>query len=345
MRRFSCPDCTNEVHFDSATCLVCGTALVYDPNSELFVPLSAPPEPTNACVNREWIACNWAAEATGPYCVACLHNRTVPDVTIEEHRANWRWIEQAKRILFYTILKWQLPHPYRNEADETGLAFDFLADHVDDEGELVTVLSGHADGIITLNIAEGDDAERETRRTQMREPYRTLIGHLRHESGHYFWNLLVRDGGRLDSFRAAFGDEREDYGEALERHYANGPQANWNNQFVSAYASAHAWEDFAESFAHYLHIVDALETAHAFGLELSPTFPPADDRLAFNFDAYHVEDWQTLIKAWIPLTVAINALNRSLGQPDLYPFALSSPATDKLRFIHDLLNQSTPAKA
>jgi hypothetical protein len=91
-----------------------------------------------------------------------------------------------------------------------------------------------------------------------------LLGHFRHEVGHYFWDRLVAtDPHQLEEFRVLFGDDRQDYGEALKRHYDEGAPANWQDTYISMYATMHPWEDFAETWAHYLHIVDTLETAGA----------------------------------------------------------------------------------
>ncbi|MCM2251808.1 MAG: putative zinc-binding metallopeptidase, partial [Ramlibacter sp.] len=200
------------------------------------------------------------------------------------------------------------------------------------------VLTGHRAGVITLNIAEADDTERVRRRMVLHEPYRTLLGHLRHESGHFYWERLVRGGGRIEDFRAMFGDERADYGGALDAHYAaGGAPAGWQDRHVSAYASAHPWEDWAETWAHYLHMVDLLETAASFDTRLTV---PGDDEAATESVANPFEsgasEFEPLVRQWIPLTLLLNSLNRSLGQEDAYPFALTAGALRKLRFVHDL---------
>ena len=192
--------------------------------------------------------------------------------------ANWRKIELAKRHLFYSLMRWRLPMSDRTEDPENGLAFEFLSDVVKDDGSIQRVLTGHNAGLITVNIAEADDAERESRRTSMREPYRTVLGHLRHEVGHYYWDRLVRDRGNLDRYRQLFGDETQDYGASLKRHYESGAPADWQDAYISTYATAHAWEDFAETWAHYMHMVDALETAGAFGVSVNPPVPDAAPR-------------------------------------------------------------------
>jgi hypothetical protein len=173
-----------------------------------------------------------------------------------------------------------------------------------------------------------------------------LLGHFRHEVGHFYWDKLVRDGGQLESCRAVFGDETPDYNEALQRYYQNGPAPNWRENYVSAYATMHPWEDFAETWAHYLHIVDTLEMAYAFNISVSPRVA-ADEGLSATVDRnpYKAKDVETLIAAWLPLTFAVNSLNRSMGQPDLYPFVISAPAVTKLQYIHDLVHGKLPKRA
>lgn len=170
----------------------------------------------------------------------------------------------------------------------------------------------------------------------MNEPYRTLLGHFRHEAGHFIWNKLVRDQNGLEDFRAVFGDERQDYLAALQKHYAAGPPLGWQDNFISAYASSHPWEDFAECFAHYLHIVDTLETARAFGIAIDPR---GHEEIAgeVDFIPYRAKSAEQLVSAWVPLSLAINAIQRSMGQPDSYPFVLSSPVVAKLEYLHRLI--------
>jgi hypothetical protein len=191
------------------------------------------------------------------------------------------------------------------------------------------VTTGHADGVITLDLSESDDAHRERMRDEMDEPYRTVLGHLRHEIGHYYWPILASDEGRRERARALFGDEREDYAAALERHYANGPPPGWDERHVSAYATMHPAEDWAETFAHYLHIRDTLQTAAAHHVKVTAggTSEPRE----------HYDDFADIVADWLPLTYALNALNRSMGLDDLYPFVLAQPVVDKLALVHDLV--------
>lgn len=220
------------------------------------------------------------------------------------------------------------------ENPDAGPAFDFLADPGVTFQETPQVITGHAQGLITINIAEADDAER-ARPQGHGGALPTLLGHFRHEVGHYYWERLVRSGIWLESCRTLFGDERQAYGAALQAHHAEGPPPDWQERFVSGYASAHPWEDFAETFAHYLHIVDTLETAAAFGLRVRPT-AGRDPALAMtiDFDPYRQGDFDALLQAWLPLTYAVNSLSHSMGQPDLYPFVLAPTVMGKLRFVH-----------
>jgi hypothetical protein len=293
------------------------------------------------CANAQHEACNWLLPADGPHrlCTACHFNRTIPDITDPVNKERWQKIEAAKRRAFYGFIQLNLPLVDRIKDPKAGLAFDFLAEPKGG-GQVMT---GHEDGLITLAVVEADDAERVKRRTAMGEPYRTLLGHFRHESGHYFWDRLVRDGGLLNECRAVFGDDTQDYGEALKRHYATGAPADWQEHFVSAYATSHPWEDFAETWAHYLHIVDTLEMAHDFGLGIAPIADKTGDLAAeVNFDPYRSTDIQAMMGAWVPLTATVNSLNRCMGAADLYPFVLSPAVVDKLGFIQSLVHGTVP---
>ena len=281
MKLFECQACGQPLYFENSRCESCGRRLgclpaiqeisALEPKEGQWKALAAPGSRVRFCRNADHDACNWLIpmEDDHPYCTACRHNRTVPDLFVERNLRRWRSLETAKRRLFYTLLKLDLPLVTRAE-DPQGLAFDFLADPAENSPDTPSILTGHDNGLITINIAEADDAERERRRHSMGEPYRTLLGHLRHEIGHYYWNVLVRNDPSLERFRQIFGDERQDYGEALKVHYAKGPKDDWQEEFVSAYAASHPWEDFAETWAHYLHIVDTLETAGAFGMKVRP---------------------------------------------------------------------------
>src|ERR1700677_2714635 len=201
------------------------------------------------CDNARQGVCNWLIREGGAtLCESCRHNRIIPDLSLPGNLVRWQKIELAKRYLFRSLLRWRLPMPDRIEDPVHGLVFDLLQDTTNPDGSPHKVLNGHDEGVITLNIIEADDAERENRRVSMGESYRTLLGHFRHEIGHYYWDRLVRDGGQLDAFRTCFGDESLDYDQALKTYYAEGPPPDWREHFVSTYASAHPWEDFAETW-------------------------------------------------------------------------------------------------
>lgn len=349
MRLFACSHCSSTVFFDNSACVTCGSRLGFHPGmlnmtalastAGGFVDAVHPEIPVRLCANAQTGACNWLIEEgeSGDFCRACRHNLTIPNLDKPENVENWQRIEAAKRNLFYSLIRFGLRAPTRAEDAEHGLAFEFLSDDGNEDG--TPVLTGHAEGVITLNIAEGSDAEREARRVNLGEPFRTLIGHFRHEIGHYYWDRLIRDRGRIDDFRAVFGDESRDYGEALQAYYKAGAPAGWDQSFISTYATSHPWEDFAETWAHYFHMVDALETAHAYGLRTDPRTVADDPALTRTFDSYRARDIGVLADAWIPLTLAVNSINRSMGQRDLYPFVLSDPIVAKLGFVHGLIHQ------
>jgi hypothetical protein len=346
MHVFTCQKCGQLLHFENSVCLRCGTPLGFLADPLVLSALDLQTDGTRtavadpgitylACGNADSAGCNWLlrADSGETFCQACRLNRTIPDLTVPGNAESWHAIEEAKRRLIYALKRLRLPLVSMLKDAEHGLAFDFLADEPN-----APVMTGHADGLITINISEADAAERERRRVDLGEPYRTLLGHLRHEVGHYYWDVLVRDGGKLDAARAVFGDERADYSEALDHHYKNGAPSDWETAYVSAYATMHPWEDFAETWTHYLHMVDTLDTAASFGMEIDPV-PTDEEELNTRvaFDPYRERTFQRLVDAWIPLTIAMNSLNRSMGQRDLYPFSLSDPAIGKLRFIHELV--------
>ncbi len=347
MKIFHCDHCGHLLFFENTHCVNCGHLLAFLP--DLLVIGSLDPADTEArwrspldrsngeyrlCENyRAAQVCNWAVEADAedPFCRSCRLTRVVPDLSVEGHRTAWYRLEVAKRRLVYTLMTLRLQFE--------SLAFEFLADAGPDAPP---VLTGHAEGVITINVAEADDAERERRRQALREPYRTLLGHMRHESGHYFWTHLIEpDADRLARFRELFGDDREDYSAALQRHYDGGPRADWQDQFVTAYASAHAWEDWAETWAHYLHMTDTVETAAACGVSLRPrrADEPALPRVPANATGAD-GSFDALMASWYPLTYVLNNLNRGLGLADAYPFVLAAPVVEKLRFVHETVTDS-----
>jgi hypothetical protein len=330
MRVFHC-QCGATVFFNNSLCLSCGDELGFLPNVQQMASLGnagaseveTPFGRYRKCANylREGV-CNWMVEegTSHELCQACRLNHVIPNLSEPENRLRWQDVEQAKRRLIYSINQLELPVISKSEDEARGLSFDIKADSADER-----VLTGHSDGLITLNLSEADAAEREKMRLALKERYRTLLGHFRHEIGHYFWDRLVGDAARHEEFRALFGDERADYGEALKRHYAGTPDPNYAESYISHYAASHPWEDFAETFAHYLHMIDTLETGEQYG------FVGASDPRG---------DFEALIDEWYRLTVALNALNRSMGLPDAYPFAISSTVKAKLGFVHELVHSA-----
>lgn len=352
MKTFHCDHCGALVFFESVTCVQCGHALGFLPDIMDLAALEAEPGGTwkslaaashgrlyRACANgRDHSVCNWFVPVEEPdtFCAACRLNAMIPDASVPENRALWHKIEIAKRRLIYTLRRLDLSTDGYPARMWPRLQFRFLAE----TPGAAPVLTGHESGVITLNIVEADDPEREKRRAQLHEPQRTLVGHLRHESGHYYWDALIADSPWHERFRFLFGDERQDYSAALQTHYANGPAPDWPARCVSAYAGVHPWEDWAETWAHYLQMVDSLETAAGFGLSLRPRHPAAktisaEPRRAMTDNA----GFDTMLEHWFPLTYALNSLNRGAGLPDLYPFVLSSPALEKLRFVHDIISR------
>jgi hypothetical protein len=357
MNVFHCDHCDQLVFFENSVCVKCGNTLAYLPDLADMGSLSPAgdglwrsPLPRSEgrlyrlCDNyTQHNVCNWVVGDNDPssLCRSCRLTRVVPDLNRPGNKELWYKLEVAKRRLVYSLLALGCPVESKLERPDRGLAFEFLADPEADEAP--PVLTGHADGVITLNLAEADDVERERRRLGLHEPYRTLLGHFRHEVGHYYWDRLIKDSTLIDDFREQFGDERQDYAQALKQYYDQGPRVDWQQRFVSAYASVHPWEDWAETWAHYLHMTDTLETAAACGLTLRPRRadeptikvpPPAIP--ATRFTAF-----DRLIDNWFPLTYVLNNLNRGMGLPDGYPFVLSPPAVEKLRFVHETLNAGT----
>lgn len=331
MQTFRCA-CGARLFFKNYRCLSCDRELGFvpsasllsalEPEGELMRALALPGALYKKCLNysAEGV-CNWmvGADEPTPYCQACRLNGVIPDLTNPENRTRWAEMEGAKRQLVYSLNRLGLPVVPKSVDEARGVSFDIVETTPDRH-----VITGHMDGLITLDIAEADPVVRERVRVAMNESYRTVLGHFRHEIGHYYWDLLVDGTEQLDAFRERFGDERADYGEALRRYYEATPPPDWSDAYVSVYATSHPWEDWAESFAHYLHIADTLDTARHFGLNTGePSRVPVD-----------VADYDALLLEWMDLTVALNALNRSMGQKDAYPFALSEKARAKLAFVH-----------
>lgn len=345
MQRFRCT-CGQPLFFDNRKCERCGHPVGFDPVVRTMVTLSdargglweeseenGRKSTYRFCANGiHNAACNWLIpfEDAQELCAACLLNRTIPDLSRPVNLERWTRLEAAKRRLLYTLLWLRLPIASHTQDPQAGLAFDFLEDSRSNPliaGE--PVATGHSNGVITINVMEADPVERVRAREHMNEQYRTLLGHMRHESGHYYWDRLIKDSSRLGPFREHFGDERSDYAAALDLHYRDGPPDEWAQSFISSYASAHPWEDWAETWAHYLHIVDTLDTAKDFGVI------DRHESLAEGTDAFDAS-----IAAWMEVSVMLNELNRSMGQGDGYPFVVPPTVVAKLRFVHDTVQEA-----
>jgi hypothetical protein len=356
MKLFQCSVCDQLLYFENDRCTKCGHALAYLPESATLTPLEpsekgaetgeyralspalAGDPGLRVCKNYAMGACNWALHASekDEFCKSCRLSTIIPNLQDAELADAWRRLEAAKRRLLYTLYGLGLPVEAKLDGPEKGLAFAFKKDESD-----MKVMTGHADGLITINVAEADDPWREEMRKKLGEGYRTLLGHFRHEIGHYYWDRLIKGTDNLAPFRDRFGDESASYEDAIKHHYEEGPPPDFRDRYVSAYAAMHPWEDFAETWAHYLHMVDTLETARAYRLTARPAVRPTDADLKLSTARLDFTDFDDLSTAWIPLTLAINSLNRSMGLNDPYPFVLSTPALEKVRFVHELIERSS----
>ena len=290
MKLFSCSGCQQTVHFENSQCTKCGHQLAYLADRATMTALESAEGGLNGlfvalgpqagqgryrlCGNQmDHGTCNWAvpeSESPQRFCRACRLNQVIPNLADPKAKQGWIKLEENKRRLIYTLLQLGLPVESRTDDPERGLAFAFKQEQPGEE----RVSIGHERGLITINVAEADSPFREKTRLELGESYRTVLGHFRHEIGHYYWERLVAESPHLEPFRNLFGDERASYEEALTVHYQNGAPSDWPSRFVSSYASMHPWEDWAESWAHYLHMVDTLDTARSFGLALRPAGRP-----------------------------------------------------------------------
>ena len=347
VRSYRCR-CGNRIFFRNTLCLSCQSQLGYLPDDGRLAALdpgSAPgtwrtdgrSDVLKFCANRASPAiCNWMMDAgnDGDYCIACRLNRTIPNLDNADNGRYWAKLEIAKRRVVSELLAFDLPVRSKVDEDpERGLMFDLLRSLPG----APPVMTGHANGLITINVEEADDAKREHIKHQMREPYRTLVGHFRHELGHYYWDRLVWNTQWLEPFRQLFGDERASYADAVKRNYEQGPPADWATSHVSSYATMHPWEDWAETWAHYLHMVDSLGTAMGFGIDAKDL--QCDITPFSRGDLYAPDDPQAdgllaLLNGWIEIVMVLNEMARSMGVPDFYPFVMCRPVVAKLHLIH-----------
>ncbi len=344
MRTFTCR-CGNRIFFENSECLQCKRRLGFDADrlqlyalekvtnhADLWSSVLPNGKTINfrLCKNTlDFQVCNWIIPQSSKhtYCLACRMNEMIPSLTKPENLGLWESMEISKNRLIYSLLKLGLPVTSKIESPKSGLAFSFLEDKRTNQAVAAQhVMTGHANGLITVNLNEADSAFREAQRLQLSESYRTLLGHFRHESGHYYWDRLIRDSDQLETFRDIFGDERQDYQQALADHYSHPPMQE-TEDYISYYAQSHPHEDWAETWAHYLHMIDTLETASVFGLL-------GQHDTSSKFDQ--------MISEWSELSIMMNSLNRSMGLYDAYPFVLTDVIRTKLQFVHDLM-KPTPA--
>lgn len=338
MRDFTCSNCGQELSFENSLCLNCNSPLGFSVPDRALVVIGSPgdkdspaeltgvvdAEKYRLCDNLHVARCNWLVETDDPtgLCFSCRLTRTRPADDDPTGLGAYADAEAAKRRLVVELVELGLPITSYLEQPLGGLVFDLLS------SRNAQVMTGHDNGVITLDLAEGDDVHRTQLRISMDEPYRTLLGHFRHEIGHYYYTVLVTDEHQ-PRFRELFGDPDASYQDALDRHYSTGAPEGWEQNYVSSYATMHAAEDWAETFAHYLHIRDTLDTAAAF------SFAPAG--ATYDRPQPGPAGFSKIIEMWLPLAWALNMVNRSMGHQDLYPFVLPDPVLDKIRFAHELV--------
>ncbi len=335
MKTFQCY-CGAPLYFENTYCSACGSQVGFNPDSMSMTTLAnAATLGLRACDNyvKENV-CNWFFPETHyNFCRACRLNQVIPNLsTYCAHRVYWSRLETAKRRAVYSLLLLELPVIGKGEDAQNGLAFSFMADS-DPASEFTAklpdvekIVTGHDSGHITINLAEADDVARARARVRLGERYRTILGHFRHELGHYYWDRLVAHSNNMLRYRSLFGDETIDYAQAIDQYYKNGPPDDWTQHYVSAYAAMHPFEDWAETWSHYMHIVDTLDTAYHFKVGID-----------HHRIAPHGTSFEQLFNDWITLVIPLNELNLSLGYDDSYPFVLTDTIRQKLQFVHEVI--------
>ncbi|MGJ9422765.1 zinc-binding metallopeptidase family protein [Aeromicrobium sp. CF3.5] len=324
MKSFVCRVCGNSLYFENSVCVSCHTNLGFSREERAIVPvddkgqyIDSDGDIWHVCKNLNLSGCTWLSEFPGGYCFSCALTRTRPSDADVVGLREYKVAEEAKRRLVVELDTLGFAVTPRSIDEENGLAFDLLSSVEE------SVTTGHDSGVITLDLAESDDAHREKVRVDLDEPYRTMLGHFRHEVGHYIEWQYVR-GDLINTGRELFGNEEQSYADAIDRHYSEGPPSGWEQNFISMYATMHPFEDFAETFAHYMHICDTIETASAHGL--STVGSPQ------NFTSFR----DLVTGVWVPLSIGLNQINRSMGKGPLYPFVIPAPVLEKLQFVADL---------
>ena len=325
MKAFRCRVCDKPLHFENSRCVSCDSRLGFSRSERAIVPVDEKGRYVDAD-GLEWFLCRNLTlsglhladrRATAVSASAAGSPAPGPTTTTPIGLANYPAAERAKRHLVVELDGLGFPIVGKDTDPDNGLAFDLLSS----VEENVTI--GHANGLITIDLAESSAAHREQVREKLGEPYRTMLGHFRHEVGHYYEWQLVK-GELRTRYRELFGDESADYQGEIDRHYAEGPPAGWESSYISSYATMHPFEDFAETWAHYLHICDSIETASEYGLTTVGTIT--------SFTSFR----DVVVGIWMPLSVALNMINRSMGHEDLYPFVIPAAVLDKLDFVASL---------
>jgi len=345
MKIFECSNCGNPAFFENNVCVKCGNQLAYSHTKTELISTSSSKDVWKLennysteyryCKNHLFEVCNWLTEDESGFCKACALNRTIPNLDNADNFEKWRRLEIAKHRLIYQLQRLGFSIESKSVNPKSGLCFDFLSNKYQKN----PVMTGHAEGVITILLSEADSVHREQMRKHLSEPYRTLIGHFRHEVGHYYWDILINsDKEILERFRTIFGNENKDYGKALEDYYAKGAPNSWRKNFISKYATSHPWEDWAETWAHYLHIMDTLETAYYFGISIKPKSKfDTTVRTVDLFDPYAERDFQKIVDSCLAIFFAINSINRGMGIADIYPFVTKTPVIEKMKFIHQAI--------
>ena len=375
MKTFKCSCKDNHIlFFESSSCVSCKRVVgldenfdtvepyEFDPESGQYYKLKQPSIRYQKCDNNaEFRVCNGmvnlntfvsAPDKDEVLCFACRFNETIPDLSIVEHIPLWRKMEIAKRRALFTLKALSLPLQNITQDSDRGLSFDFTTDR-DVNDHFVSKLSGHDAvftghncGHITINLAEANEVARSQTKLAMGEQYRTLLGHFRHELGHYYFDVLIAGSPQKHALcKKYFGDDESDYQESLKKHYKDGAPGDWRDNFISEYATMHPYEDWAETWAHYMHIMDTLETAKNFSITGTIVDCQKDaekvGELNLPQDAYFLSSQTSItsiLDTWMDFAIILNSLNRSMGLNDAYPFVLSQAVRTKLSFIHHAIH-------
>ncbi len=327
--------CGNRIFFNNHRCLTCDAVLGHCLPCGSLTSFSDDKQSSicdtcgtvvHACTNQSHGVCNSFNKSPNTLCRFCEFTSVIPPLKQPESVRRWAMMESAKRRLLSQLEDLSLP-PFIDDVQQTHpLSFEFLENSVDACGQTKNVTTGHEHGLITINLAEADSVHRERLRVDLGEPQRTLIGHMRHEIGHYIdWSWACRMAA--DEYRALFGDpDSIDYSEAMKRHYDEGPPSNWANHYVSAYATMHPWEDFAETVNVYLDIMAIATTATELGqseLDLSAT-----------------ADAGQLVSSVLKIVVEVSEYNFDLGLMPLLPERIPPAVIEKLAYVHALRSKA-----